>query len=397
VGAELTHLSKRQGFLGRAAIAGVGYTPLTKGSGQTVLALAAQACRAALDDCGLEAQDVDGIASFSLFNDSVAVQAVATALAIPELSYALDLNLGGQAPCFAVANAAMAVYAGLADVVLVFRALNGRSGIRIGSQRFSAPSTQYRLPIGLTAYAQYMALWARRFMIETGATEEDLAAVVIEQRRFAKDNDRAVRRDLLTVDQYRAARWVVEPYRTVDCTTEVDGACAVVVTSLDVARGLRHPPVIIEGAAWGTGRGAGTDIADLHYWPDWSMNCQAVLADRLWRSSGLRPSDMDLAEIYDCFSSTVLFGLEGLGMVPRGGSGDFVRSGETRKGGTLPTNTNGGLLAEGYLHGMNSLAEATLQLQGRCDARQVDDAGKAVVTSGGLMDGSALVLVRDGA
>jgi acetyl-CoA acetyltransferase len=389
--------TRRPAFLGRAVIAGVGYTPLTKASGETVLALAAQACRAALDDCGLSPADVDGMASFSLFNDSIAVQGVATALAIPELTYALDLNLGGQAPCFAVANAAMAVASGIADVVLVFRALNGRSGIRIGSQRFSAPSAQYRLPIGLTAYAQYMALWARRFMIETGATEDDLAAVVIEQRRYAKENERAIRRDLLTLDEYRAARWVVEPYRTVDCTSEVDGACAVVVTSLEIGRRLRRAPVAVEGAAWATGRGAGTDIADLHYWPDWSINCQAVLADRLWRSSGLRPRDMDLAEIYDCFSSTVLFGLEGLGLVPRGQSGAFVRAGETRSDGALPTNTNGGLLAEGYLHGMNCVAEAALQLQGRCDTRQIAGAGKAVVTSGGLMDGSALVLVRDGA
>jgi acetyl-CoA acetyltransferase len=318
-------------------------------------------------------------------------------LAIPELSYALDLNLGGQAPCFAVANAAMAVATGMADVVLVFRALNGRSGIRIGTQRFAAPSAQYRLPIGLTAYAQYMALWARRFMIDTGATEEDLAGVVVRQRQFAKDNARAIRREELTIDDYWSSNFVVDPFRTVDCTTEVDGACALVVTSLDVARGLRHPPVTIQGAAWATGQGSGADIADLHYWPDWSKNCQAVLADRLWKSSGLRPADMDVAEIYDCFSSTVLFGLEGLGIVPRGESGPFVRSGATARDGELPTNTNGGLLAEGYLHGMNCVAEAALQLQGRCELRQVAGAGKAVVTSGALMDGSALVLVRDGA
>jgi acetyl-CoA acetyltransferase len=388
--------SYRPDFLGRTAIAGVGYTPLSKRSGESVGTLAAAACRAALADCGLEPSDVDGIASFSLFNDSVSVQSVATSLAIPELSYALDLNLGGQAPSFAVANAAMAVAAGMADVVLVYRALNGRSGVRIGSQQFDAPSTQYRQPVGLTAYAQYMALWARRFMIETGATQEDLAAVVIEQRRYAAANERAIRREPLSLEEYEASPWLVDPYHVVDCTSEVDGACALVVTSLAVARRLRHPAVTIQGAAWATGRGSGTDIADLQHWPDWSRNCQAILADRLWASSGLRPEDMDVAEIYDCFTSTVLFGLEGLGLVPRGESGAFIRDGQTRLGGRLPLNTNGGLLCEGYLHGMNTVAEATLLLQGRSSS-QVDGAGKAVVTSGGLMDGSALVLVRDGA
>lgn len=389
-------LRRRPEFRGRTAIAGVGYTELSRDSGTTPLNLAAAACRAALADCGIEPAEVDGIAGFSLFNDSIAVQAVATALAIPELSYALDLNLGGQAPSFAVTNAAMAVAAGMADVVLVFRALNGRSGVRIGSQRFTAPTTQYRLPIGLTAYAQYMALWARRFMIETGATQDDLAAVALAQREYAAANPRAVRRDPLSAADYDAAPWLVEPYKTVDCTTEVDGACAVVVTSLDRARELRHPAVVIDGAAWSTGPGSGVDIADLHHWSDWSVNCQSMLADRLWASSGRRPEEMDVAQIYDCFTSTVLFGLEGLGLVPRGESGAFIRDGQTRPDGRLPLNTNGGLLCEGYLHGMNSVAEGVLQLQGRSTS-PVKGAATAVVTSGGLMDGSALVLARDGA
>jgi acetyl-CoA acetyltransferase len=386
----------RANFLGRTAIVGVGFTPFTRASGESVLALATRATREALEDCGLAPGEVDGLVSYSLFSDSVPCQAVATALAIPELTYALDLNMGGQAPAFAVTNAAMAVASGLADVVVVFRALNGRSGIRVGSQSFAAPTAQYRYPIGFTAYAQYMALWARRFMIETGATADDFAAVVSRQREHAARNERAIRRTPLSIAEHHNAPWVVEPYRTVDCTIEVDGACAVVVTSTERARSLPHPPAVIQGAAWATGFGSGLDIADPHFWPDYSTNCQTVLADRLWESCGLTPRQIDVAQIYDCFSSTVLFGLEGLGFVGRGESGAFVRAGETALGGSLPVNTSGGLLCEGYLHGMNLVAEGALQIQGRCEERQVAGAESCAITSGGLGDGSALILTADG-
>ncbi len=390
-----TSRDSRPSFLGRTAIAGVGYTELSKNSGATVLSLATRACRAALDDSGLDTADIDGIVSFSLFNDSVSVQSVATALGSRELSFAVDLNLGGQAPCYAVSLAAMAVAAGMANNVLVFRALNGRSAVRIGTQSFASPTTQYRYPIGLTAFPQLIALWARRFMIDTGATYEHLGAVAVAQRRYAILNERAIRRTPLTLDAYLESPFIVDPFRSHDCTSEVDGACAVLVTSLERARTLVRPAVVIEGAAWVTPSGSGLDMADFFSWPDWSRNCHSYLADRLWRSARLGPKEVDFAEIYDCFSSVVLFGLEGLGLVGRGEAGDFVRSGETWLDGSLPVNTHGGLLCEGYLHGMNTVTEAVLQLQGRAGERQVPDASRCVVTSAALQDGSALVLAVD--
>jgi acetyl-CoA acetyltransferase len=383
---------QRPSFLGETAVSGVGYTAFTKASGRSVTSLASEACRAALDDCGLEPDEIDGIVSFSLFSDSVACQAVATALALPELTFALDLNMGGVAPCYAVMTAAMAVSTGMARNVLVYRALNGRSGTRVGSVRFPAPTNQYRYPIGFTAYPQYIAMCARRYMIETGADYEDLAGVVISQRRYAAGNERAVQRSPLGLDDYLAQPFLVDPFRTVDCTSEVDGACAVVVTSRDQARDLAVPPAVLEGAAWSTPNRSGLDIADLHLFPDFSRNCQAHLAPRLWASAGLSPGDVDFAEIYDCFSAVVLMGLEGLGLVGRGEAGAFVRSGETALDGRLPVNTHGGLLCEGYLHGMNTVAEAVLQIQGRGGDRQVRNHETCVVTSGAMMDGSALIL-----
>ncbi len=388
-------MRERPSFLGTTAVVGVGYTELTKASGLSVLNLAATACRAALDDAGVDAADVDGIVSYSLFDDSVPVQSVATALGRRELRYAIDLNLGGQAPCYAVALAALAVASGVAKNVLVFRALNGRSGVRIGSQPFRSSTAQYRYPIGLTAFSQLIALWARRFMIETGTTHEQLGAVVLAQRAYAEQNERAIRRTALTMDEYLATPFVVDPFRSHDCTTEVDGACAVLVTSLEHARTLARPPAVIQGAAWVTPSGSGLDMGDFFSWDDWSRNCHSYLADRLWASAGIGPRDVDFAEIYDCFSSVVLFGLEGLGLVDRGESGAFVSAGETSLSGSLPVNTHGGLLCEGYLHGMNTVTEAVLQLQRRGGDRQVTDAHRCVVTSAALQDGSALVLSVD--
>jgi len=387
--------SDRPTYLGQTAITGVGYTDLERASRRSVLSLALAACRRALEDSGIDAAEVDGISTYSLYNDSVAGQAVANGLGIPRLRYALDLNLGGQAPCFAVMHAAMAIASGAASNVLVYRALNGRSGVRIGSTRVSSPSAQYRYPMGLTAYPQYVAMWARRYLIESGRSPDDLAEVVLAQRRYAALNDRAMVRSQMSKDEYLAEPFIVDPFRTPDCTIEVDGACAVLVTSLDRARHMNLRPVIIQGAAWATGQRPGTDIADVLAWPDYTTNCSAALADDLWASCGMGPGDMDLAELYDCFSSVPLMAMEGLGLVDRGEAIDFVRAGETWLDGALPVNTHGGLLCEGYLHGMNTLAEAVLQLQGRGGARQVDGAKTCVVTSGALMDGSALVLSVD--
>jgi acetyl-CoA acetyltransferase len=378
-----------------AAIAGVGYTPFTRTSGRSVLALARAACRAAVDDAGLEMDVVDGIATYSVMHDSAPAQAVATVLALPRLRYSLDIDLGGQAPCHITHQAAVAVESGQADAILVYRAMNGRSGRRVGDMRFAGSGGAFRYPLGYGAYLMYVAMWARRFLHETGQDEHDLAAVALAQRRWAQDNERAVRREPLDLDGYLDSGFVAEPFRALDCTIEVDGGCALLVTTAERARDLRHAPVRIAAAAYRAGRGSGLDIGDHLSWRDYSRNYTNLLADDLFAQAGLSPADLDLAEIYDCFTSTALMGLEGLGICERGTSGAFVRSGATAPGGSLPVNTHGGLLAEGYLHGMNTLTEAVLQLQGRCGTRQVPGAETCAVTSGALMDGSAMILTTD--
>ncbi len=377
------------------AIAGVGYTDFSRESGRSVLELATDAALAACADAGLSPSAVDGIASYMVSNDSENCQALATALALPGLRYVMDCNGAGQSPCRLVGNATMAIATGAADAVLVFRSLNGRSGVRVGASKFAGKSASYRYPIGYNAYMMYIAMWARRFLYETGQSDEDLAAVAIAQRAYARDNERAILRNPLTLDDYYDARKVVDPFRVPDCTTEVDGACAVLLTSLDRARDLKQPPAVVAAHAYRAGGRPGLDIGHHTLIDDYTRNFTALLRDDLYRQAKIEATDVDFAQIYDCFTSTVLMGLEGLGLCERGESGGFVRAGETGLDGSLPVNTNGGLLSEGYVHGMNTVAEAVLQIQGRGAERQSPRHEIGVVTSGALIDGSALILTAD--
>jgi acetyl-CoA acetyltransferase len=381
-------------FHGRTAIASAGRTALSRRSGRSVLDLAVEACRAALDDAGVDAAAVDGVVTYSMYNDSVPAESVGAALGAGDLTYVMDFAQGGQSACFMVMHAAMAIDAGLASHVLVYRAMNGRSAAQIGRMRAEGGGTEFRYPIGLIAYPQVMALWFRRYMIETGATEDDLAAVACCSREWARDNDRAMVREPLSTDEYFQQDYIAAPFRRADCTFEVDGAHAVLVTALDRARDLRRPPVVISGSGWST-HGFDLDMAGVLRYPDQSRNGMTQLAPRLWASAGLGPGDVDVVELYDCFSGVFLQNLEGLGFCEFGEAGRLVRSGATRPGGALPANTNGGLLAEGYVHGMNTVTEAVSQVQGDAGVRQVPEVDVAVACSGGNTSGSALVLTAD--
>jgi acetyl-CoA acetyltransferase len=381
-------------FHGRTAIAGAGQTALSRRSGRSVLDLAREACKGALDSAGLDPREIDGVVQFSLYNDSVPAESVGAAIGAGDLSYSMDFAQGGQSASYMVMHAAMAIEAGLANNVLVYRALNGRSGVRIGRNLTTGGATEFRYPLGFIAYPQATAMWAKRYLIETGQGEEDLASVAIAERSWAAMNERAILREPLTMDSYFDSMYVAKPYRIVDCTTEVDGAAAVLVTSLERARDLKQTPAVISGSAWAT-HGFDLDMGSSLAVDDYSRNFSSHLAGQLWKSAGLGPEDVDVAELYDCFTGVLMMNLEGLGLVGRGEAGAFVREGHTSKGGKLPVNTNGGLLSEGYLHGMNTVTEAVWQIEGLGGERQVDKADVVAVCSGGMNAGSAIVLTKD--
>jgi acetyl-CoA acetyltransferase len=383
-----------------AVIAGVGYTEYSKNSGKTVLSLTTECCKAALEDAGVNPEEVDGIAEFSV-GDSVPTEAISHALGVP-LFYSIDWYSGGFAPCALIANAAAAIDTGLAKTVLVYRTMNGRSGVRLGGSEtvaeFLRPKRvgQYRIPYGWQSYGQHMAMACRRHMEIYGTKPEHLGAIAIHQRNNAMINERAVVRKPLTMEEYLSSRMITDPFRLPDMSLETDGGCALLMTSPERAKDCRKKPVYIKSAGYygGIGSGGSGDPLwiDSFLWPDLTENFTKPLFSKLYKEAGIGPKDVDIAEIYDCFTHTVLLGLEGLGFCAKGEGGPFAASGAIGIKGEIPVNTNGGMLSEAYIHGMNVVAEAILQLRGECGERQVPDAKIAVVTSGALSTGSGLIL-----
>jgi acetyl-CoA acetyltransferase len=384
----------------RAAVAGIGATEFSKDSGRTELSLAAEAVKAALDDAGLSPGDVDGMVTFTLdFNDEIEVARVVGA---GELRFFSRIPHGGGAACGTVAHAAMAVGTGLADVVVCYRSLNGRSWRRYGAgglaQRQAVPTAdmvQYSwyLPFGLVTPASWVAMFAQRYMHDYGVTGEDLGRVTISARGYAATNPAAHFYERpLTLEEHQASRWVVEPLRVLDCCQESDGAVAVVVTSLERAKDLRQPPAVIRGAAQGSGEGQQSmtsfyrdDITRL-------LECE-VAAGQLWRQTGLGPGDIQAANIYDPFTPFVLIQLEAFGLCGPGEAAAFVADGNLDPGGRLPTNTNGGQLGEAYIHGMNGIAESVRLVRGT-SVNQVPGVENVLVTAGVGVPTSSLILGR---
>jgi acetyl-CoA acetyltransferase len=383
-------------FRDRVAIAGIGYTEFSKDSGVSTLTLGARAVLAALEDAGVAADQLDGIATFRV-GDSVSPSVLAQALGLRDLHWHLDQFGGGSVSHAIVGQAALAVQAGLAETVVCYRALNARSEFRMGGTGrppVDVVETQYQAPYGFFTPPQQFAMAARMHMDRYGTTHEQLGAVAVAQRAFAVANPRARLRQPITLDDYLASRWVVEPFRLLDCCLETDGAVAVLVTSAERARDLRRPPVLISAAAWGSGQTLYSNQQ-----PDPTRTAAADLAPRLYAMAGVSPSDIDLAELYDCFSYSVLVQLEDYGFCAKGEAGAFVESGATQLGGSLPVNTHGGFLSEGYVHGLNHVTEAVSQLRGDAGARQVEGAEVVLSTAQpGYVAGcsSALVLRRDG-
>ena len=373
------------------AIVGIGRTEYSRNSGRTTRAMAASACRDALADAGLTIHDVDGMCTFQV-GDSAHPMEVAWALGRDELSWANSMFGGGNLVADQIATAAAAIQAGLCRSALVYRSLNGRSGHRFGvvdGPAQVAADGQFDVPSGFLVPPQWFAMWCRRHQYEYGTTSEDLGHIAITQRSHAVPNDHATRRDPLTMDDYLAGRWIAEPFRVFDCTSEVDGACAVLLTSDVVARDTRKEPVWLVGSS-NSQSGAGW-LA----WDDPTSMYARTAGPAIWRKTGLRSEEMDVACMYDCFTYTVMATLEGYGFCEKGQVGKFFAEGRATYGGDVVVNPHGGLLSEGYIHGLNHHYEAALQLRGDAEARQVPDARLALVTAGGGPYGGANVYSKE--
>jgi acetyl-CoA acetyltransferase len=296
-------------------------------------------------------------------------------------------------------HAALAVEAGVADIVVCYRGFNERSGRRYG-QTARAPAASpeaneilrgYYNQYGLITPADSFAMLARRYMHETGATSEDFGRVVVVQRQYASTNPLAWYHGRpLTLEEHQRSRMIVDPLRLYDCCQESDGAVAIVVASERRARTLDVSPVAILAAAQSLPEGH-VPMASYNQ-PSLATLAETVsLGEQLWQVAGIGPDDVQMAILYDHFSPFVLMQLEALGFCGFGEAPAFVAAGETKLDGRLPVNTNGGQLGEAYIHGMNGIAEAVRQLRGTA-VNLVPGARRAVVTSGPGIPTSGLVL-----
>ena len=382
----------------RAAIVGIGATDFSKDSGRSELRLAAEAVRTAVADAGLTPADVDGLVSFTM--DTNTEIAVARAAGIGSLTFFSRIHYGGGAACSTVQQAAMAVATGVAEVVVCYRAFNERSGMRFGQVNSalvnqvnsSGTDNSFSYPHGLSTPAGFVAMVARRYMHEYGATSEDFGRIAVVDRTHAARNPNAFFHDKpITLADHQNSRYIAEPLHLLDCCQESDGGQAIVVTTPERARDLPHRPVSIAAAA--SGSGPDQFIMTSYYRPELAgLPEMGIVGDQLWAQSGLRPEDMDMAVLYDHFTPYVLMQLEELGFCGRGEAKDLVREpGALEVGGRLPLNTHGGQLGEAYIHGMNGIAEGVRQLRGD-SVNQVDGAERVVVTAGTGVPTSGLVL-----
>lgn len=381
----------------RAAIVGIGATEFSKSSGRSELRLAVEAIRAALQDAGLQPADVDGMVTFTMdHNPEIEIK---RCLGGGELRFFSRIHYGGGAACATVHHAAMAVATGVAGVVVCYRAMNERSAYRFGSgvqNLVPMPTTEsahyaWYSPFGLLTPASWVAMFARRYMHEYGATSEDFGRIAVVGRKHAANNPAAwFYQRPITLEEHQASRFIVDPLRLLDCCQESDGAVALVVTSAERARDLRQKPALVTAAAQGSADGQ--QMMTSYYRRDITgLPEMGVVARELFASSGLGPSDLQAAILYDHFSPFVLGQLEEFGFCRRGEAKDFVRAGEIELTGRLPINTHGGQLGEAYVHGMNGISEAVRQIRGT-SVNQVPGATHVLVTAGTGIPTSALIL-----
>jgi acetyl-CoA acetyltransferase len=376
-------------FAGKAAIVGIGQTEFSRHAGRTELQLACEAVTAALNDAGLTPGDVDGLVSYTV--DPVEETELVRSVGIAEVAYSSRIPYGGGGSMGVLLHAASAVASGAAEVVVAYRAIRARSGAtRFGGAKVAPSPTsahagttamQWCMPFGVLTPASWMALNSTRYMHEFGVRSEDIGRAVVQLRAYALTNPAAwgYQRPM-TLEDHQASRWIVEPcIHLLDCCQETDGSVAVVITSRARADDLPQLPVAIGAAA-----GAGLfeqEIASDHYRGDLSvMEGSVALARRLFGSFGFDREDIDVAMIYDAFSPILLMQLEALGFCGPGEAKDFVAAGNLGPDGSLPCNTNGGLIGEGYIHGLNLVLEGTRQLRGTA-VNQIPGARTALVTA----------------
>lgn len=386
-------------FEDKVALTGIGMSPIGRRQMVPALSLTVQACEAAIADAGLTFADIDGLSTypgggnFGGFGEG-GVTALEAALGIRPTWHNGGMETFG--PGGSVIAAMLAVSAGLARHVLCFRTLWEATFNELMKQGKIIPSggrtAGWQWPFGATSAAHTLAINAQRHFHRYGTTKETLGWIALNQRANAALNPTAIYRDPMTMEDYLNARSITTPFGLYDCDVPCDGAIAVIVSAVDAARDLAKPPVLVEAV--------GTQIIERIDWDQSTLTHEPQVlgqAAHLWTRTSLRPSDVDVAELYDGFTMNCLSWIEALGFCGIGEARDFLDGGKNiARDGVIPLNTHGGQLSHGRTHGMGLLHETVTQLRGEAGERQVADARVGVVSSGGLTP-SGVILLRSGA
>lgn len=388
-------------FASKVAVSGIGRSAIGRKTMVAPTRLLADAVDEALADAGLTRADIDGITTYP---GRMKADTGMSPLGIHEAINALGLKVSWHSNCYegpaqasALFIAAMAVASGVARHVLVFRCLNessaqasGRRAIGAGEQSIGGWNS-WNVPMGAVSAVNWAAFHASRIMHEAGLKREQLGMQAVLQRENAQHDPRAVMRGkTLTLEEYLEARMISDPLCLFDCDVPIDGAVAVIMSSLEAARDCRKPPLRLMAIGAGLSEPFTSDQRR-----DMTTMAAHDAAAALWRNTDLKPSDVDVAGVYDGFSIFVPMWLEALGFCKRGEGGSFIQDGGTRLDGVTPTNTGGGQLSGGRMHGYGHLFEICTQLRGEADRRQVKSAAIGVVGMGGGPLAGTLLLARD--
>ena len=369
----------------RVAIVGVGYSKVGRRSGLSLEELTAQAAKAAMDDAGIKPQDIDGVAAHSFPNQYTPATSTASMLGLPPLSF-FSGSIDGPAYVVAALHAMAAIASGSCHTCLTIRTVH-QMGAADNPLYAAGGDNQFLAPFGVFTAAQWAGMFMRRNMAEYGTKEEDFGALAVAQREYASMNDDALFRDRITLDDYLSARYVSKPCRLLDCDYPVDSSSALIFTTEERARNMRKKPVFADSWSFST-----SDVLDFHLIENMTHSSPWTASEKMWAKTDLKPADLDVAGLYDGFTFIAMQWLEALGVCGEGESGPFVSEGNTRLGGKLPTNTDGGACNVGRRHGANFFIEVTRQLRGECGERQVPNAKVGVASNAvGVFAGCALL------
>jgi acetyl-CoA acetyltransferase len=378
----------------KGAVTGIGETGYSLASGKSVLALQLEASLEAIDDAGLDPKDIDGIIPYA--SGVVVAEDFVTNLGLADLRFSATTPMGGASGVAAVQCAIAAIKAGICHHVLIPVARNGCSGPRIGMRTQHIPQFrtigEFEMPVGAVAPAQLYAPMARRHMELYGTTSRHFAEIAVTTRNHAILHGNAMMTKPLTVEEHQSSRMIADPLRLFDCSLESDGGCALVVSASERAKDMRKPPVYILGIA----EGHPDSPSAISQRSDLTRLGLAKAAPRAFEMAGVAHADIDVAEVYDCFTYIVLCQLEDLGFCKKGEGGPFVMNGTISLGGKLPLNTHGGLLSQAHMVGMNHIVELVRQLRGEAGKAQVAGAEIGLVTGYGDMGDGSVAIMRRG-